>query len=140
MARRSRIVPPRASALSSAHGWRPVGLVAILAMTLVVLGQCSGRTVDLRAEAHGDAVTVDGRGATNWSQFFACYPVADGFLKVAIMRQYSNGADAKSPPERVRIPLDAAAGTMTQAEAGWLSGLRAGPATCPTSSGVTLPG
>ena len=131
MARRSIIASARPRA--SASAWRLPVLVAGMGLGLIGLGRCSGQTIDLQARKLGAAVTVDATGMENWAQFFACYPLPDGYMKISVMRQYASGGDPRRPPSRVRIPLEADGKAISQAEAGWLSDLRSSSIVCPVA-------
>jgi hypothetical protein len=130
MVRKSVIAAARPRAGSSV--WRVPAAVAVLALGLIVLGRCAGRTVDLQARKQGAAVTVDATGIGTWGQFFACYPLPDAYMKVSVIRQYASD-DAGPPPSRVRIPLEADGKAISQAEAGWLTALRSQTAVCPVT-------
>jgi hypothetical protein len=131
MARRSIIASARPKAASS--GWRLPVLVGVMALGLIALGRCSGQTIDLQARKSGAAVTVDATGIESWSQFFACYPLPDAYVKISVMRQYASDGDPGQPPSRVRIPLEADGKAISQAEAGWLSDLRSSSVVCPVA-------
>jgi hypothetical protein len=131
MARRSVIAAARPRTDTSR--WRLPVLVAVMALGLVVLGRCAGRTVDLQARGSVGAVTVDATGMDSWAQVFACYPVPDGYMKIAVMRQYATHDDPGRPPSRVRIPLEADGKAMSAVEAGWLSDLRSSSVVCPVA-------
>lgn len=131
MARRSIIASARPKAASSS--WRLPVLVAVMALGLIALGRCSGRTVDLQTQRSGAAVTVDATGIESWAQFFACYPLPDAYVKISVIRQYASGGDPGHPPSRVRIPLEADGKAISAAEAGWLSNLRSSSVVCPVA-------
>jgi hypothetical protein len=131
MARKSVIAAARPQTGSTL--WRVPAIIAVLALLLIVMGRCAGRTVDLQDRKQGAAVTVDATGIQTWGQFFACYPLPDAYVKVAVMRQYASGDAAGRPPSRVRIPLEADGKAISASEAGWLTALRTETAVCPVT-------
>jgi hypothetical protein len=131
MARKSVIAAARPKTGSTV--WRVPAMVAVLALVLIVLGRCSGQTVDLQARKQGAAVTVDATGMESWGQYFASYPLPDAYMKVSVIRQYASDGKPGKPPHRVRIPLEADGKAISSAEAGWLTELRASSVVCPVA-------
>jgi len=132
MARKSVIAAARPRTGSTV--WRVPAAIAILALILIVLGRCSGQTVDLQDRKRGAAVTVEATGMESWGQFFACYPLPDAYMKVSVIRQYASDGKPGKPPQRVRIPLEADGKAISAAEAGWLTALRSPSVVCPVAS------